>query len=404
MYHVFLPFKKQYKANGFSLVELIISAGALGFFAILVQSMLLLGHSFTKSQQNLFESFSTARMIKQNICILNSSFNSINIDSERSYSREETLCKDGTVGSCDDIPNPNPPPATIPNKIHSRKYIQLLDTTDDPKPLIGIDIAGLTIDPSLSTDNIQEEGGSPVFYKIYQDSHTLTKLNVNMAAGGVSNLLSGYIFASRCVENKSSSVHNNKSTFNSSTKAQSAIKILAENSRPFFFPSSEQGQQNEVIKCCQGLDSTTKEPINCESTVDKWLPRIYIIHISPTPSTPAPAVDPDDGAFPVTVAHIQEFPELQDINTFWGIGFVLSLDNKTIFSQSAFQLDTLILKNNCSTSASHIQKCPEMAVGDDPKVKELIGIKKTMDDFLTSNISSCSGYSSGVDTTGMIKL
>ncbi|MDE0118815.1 MAG: hypothetical protein OXM55_02260 [Bdellovibrionales bacterium] len=402
-------------------MELILSAGALGFFAILVQSMLLLGHSFTKSQQNLFESFSTARMLKQNICILNSSFNNINIASERSYSREEKLCTDGTVASCAQIPNPNPPPATIPDRVHSRKYIQL--DTIDPKALIRIDIAGLTIEPSLLTraragNNIQEDAGSnPVFYKVFQDSHTLARLNINMASGGgVNNLLSGYIFASRCVENDSGSVHNNKATFNpdSNKKAQSAIQILEESRRPFYFPSSEQGQ-NEVIKCCQGLDSN-KEPTNCESALDKWLPRIYVIHILPststatptpvpTPVTPVtPATSPPDEGLLATVAHIQEFPELQDINTFWGIGFVLSMDNKTIFSQSAFQLDTLIIKNTCSTSTSNIQNCPEMTVGDDPKVKKLIGVKKTMDHFLTANISSCSGYSSGVDTTGLIKF
>ena len=396
MYRTFL------NHNGFSLVELILSAGALGFFALLVQSMLLLGHSFTKSQQNLFESFTTARIIKQNICMINSAFNNVNIDSKNSYSREEKLCKDGTEASCDQITNPNPPPALIPNKIYSRKYIQL-DTTD-PKSLMGIDISGLTIDSTLlasASQNIQEDGSTPVFYKVYQDSHTLARLNVNMAAGGVSDLSSAYIFASRCVKNDKDSVHNNKATFNPNLKAQSAMKILTENRRPFYFPSNEKTDKNEVIQCCKGLDSN-KEPTNCESAIDKWLPRIYVIHISPVSTTPA--IEPDDGGFPVQVSHIQEFPELQDINTFWGIGFVLSMDNKTIFSQSAFQLDTLVLKNTCSTSATNIQKCADMAVGDDPKVKELIGIKKTMDHFLISNISSCAGYSSGVDTTGLMRF
>ena len=413
MFPSFSFFIKQYKKyillnhKGFSLLELIISAGALGFFAILVQSMLVLGHSFTKSQQNLFESFSTVRMVKQNICMINSSFNNVNILNEQSYSREEEICGGGP---CQQVPDPNNPGNTMPLIIHSRKYKRLPDSAlapNNPKPLMGIHIDGLSnadvSNAGLSvSSNIQLEGGNPLYYKVFQDSHTVVRLNINMTSGGVvSELLSGYIFASRCIENDPGSIKG-KTTFNadSTKKRQAAMHILEKLTyRPFYFPSSEKGT-TDVIKCCTEATAEDEEPKDCKP-INEWIPRIYVIHLSPV--TPTPPKEPDDG-FAVTVEHIQEFPELQDLNSFWSIGFVLSMDNKTVLSQSAFQLDTLILKNTCSTSATSIQKCPNLTLGTDLKTTKLMGMEKTMDNFIIPDISSCSGYSSGVDTTGVIKL
>ena len=224
-----------------------------------------------------------------------------------------------------------------------------------------------------------------------------------MTSGGVvSNLLSGYIFASRCIENDKDSIKG-KTTFdaNSTKKRQSAMHILENLKRkPFYLPSSEKGT-TDVIKCCTDATGPDEEPQDCKSAME-WVPRIYVIHLSPVTPTP-PTLVPTNG-FPVTVEHIQEFPELQDLNSFWSIGFVLSMDNKTVLSQSAFQLDTLILKNTCSTSATSIQKCPDLTLGPNPGTVELMGMEKTMDNFIIPDISSCSGYSSGVDTTGVIKF
>ena len=317
-----------------------------------------------------------------------------------------------TLPLCQQVPDPNNPGNMMPLIVHSRKYKRLPDSAlapNEPKPLMGILIKGLSPMNVLNTSiNIQNEpdlSNNHVYYKVYQDSHTVVRLNINMTSGGVvSTLLSGYIFASRCIKNDRGSIKG-KTTFdaNSNKKLQSAMHILENLTRkPFYLPSSEKGT-TDVIKCCTDATVEDGEP-NCPDPYPPWdwVPRIYVIHLSPvTPTLPTP---PPDNGFPVTVEHIQEFPELQDLNSFWGIGFVLSMDNKTVLSQSAFQLDTLISKNTCSTSATSIQKCPDLTLGTDLGTTKLMGMEKTIDNFIIPDISSCSGYSSGVDTTGVIKF
>ncbi len=407
--------------HGFSILELIISAGALGFFAILVQSMLVLGHSFTKSQQNLFESFQNTRLIKQNICIANSSFKNINVDPNQSYTKEDKLCQDNTLSSCaikkdangNNVLDLEGNPVYI--KQYTRTYSKLPSASEsEVTPLLRLYIGNLSseanfkninitkdsIDNRINENNIEFKDEQP-YYKVYQNSHTIVKVIMDISHGG-SGFVSGYIFASRCLNHIKSthSAYDDFTTFNPNTKQKSAMYILEVlKKKPFYFPSTS---GEEVLKCC---NANTPTPSNCVSASKEWVPRIYVIHLDKmSPNTPDPDSE-DLAGFPAQVAHIQELPELQDLNTTWGVGFMLSMDEKIKLSQSSFHLETMILKNNCATSVTSIQKCTSLSFGTNPETQSLIGVADIkMSDFINFEISNCSGYSSGVDATSVIRL
>ena len=404
--------------HGFSILEVIISAGALGFFAILVQSMLVLGHSFTKSQQNLFESFQNTRLIKQNICIANSAFKNTNVDPSRSYTKKDKLCQDNTLSSCaikkdakgNNVLDSESNPVYI--KQYTRTYSKL-PPASDVKPLLGLHIGDLSseanfkninikkesVDNRINENNIEFKDEQPYYYKVYQDSHTIVKVIMDISHGG-SGFVSGYIFASRCLNHikSTNAAYDKFTTFNPKAKQKSAMYILEVlKKKPFYFPSTS---GEEVLKCC---NTNTPTPSNCVSASKEWVPRIYVIHLQKMP-TDTPHPHPANG-FPVTAAHIQELPELQDLNTTWGVGFMLSMDSKIKLSQSSFYLETMILKNNCATSVTNIQKCTPLSFGINPETQSLIGVADIkMSNFISFDISNCSGYSSGVDTTSIIRL
>lgn len=396
-------YKKATSINhkGYSFMEIIISAGALSVFAILVHSMLLLGHSFLTVQKNLFTSFQISQMIKQKMCVNNSSFKSINLDERTSYGKTVTT---KTVSG---------------NTVHERDYTKLGTVINHP--ILVLDILGVRsenssfdfnnpvetitqiVDDTTNTNVVRDASNAPTHYKVYQDSHTIVKLNFNpntiTTSGG---FISGYIFASRCVENTSGAFHSNSGvtlTFNPAAPKKSAVHILGSLMyKPYYFPSTEQSAK-EVMCCLDGEDKSTCYGIN------EWVPRIYVIHLEPGSTYTDPSgVNPFSGE----IAAIQELPEIQDLNKIWGMGFILSIDANSYnakFTQSAFQLDTMVLKNSCSTSVGGVQKCAELSLGVDIKTKSLIDIASTkMIDFIVSDVSSCAGYSSGVDTTSLINL
>ena len=381
------------------MVEIIVSAGALCVFSILVQSMLVLGHSFTRSQQNLFDSFQIARTIKQKMCMNNSSFKNINLYPDNSYTKTvASVTKQDADGN--------------DYTIHSRTYIKvnpLVGST--PVPLLGLDILGIEGEVSLKNeagmqvlmDNVEYVdketlNNTPQLYKVYQDSHTIIKFNFDLntinQAGG---FLSGYVFASRCMKNQANTIYESSgrqvATFNPNALKKSALHILNMlKYKPYYFPSTD---STVKIQCC--TDGAVKS--TCAANKD-WVPRIYVLHIDPASAPPASAP-----GFFGKVTYIQELPELQDINNIWGMGFMLSMDSKNIFSQSAFQLDTVVLKNNCIASVKTIQKCKNLSIGMNLAEESLIGVTALkMIDFINPDISSCSGYSAGVDTTSLINL
>lgn len=404
----FSRYKKASSINcrGYSLIEVIISVGALSVFAILVHSMLLLGHSFITTQKNLFTSFQISQMIKQKMCMSNSAFKSINLNENNSYGKTiTTLTKTDGHGNN--------------YMVHQRDYQKIGTAADNP--ILALDISGVRsessafnfnsattitqiVDNSANTNIARDSSNDPTHYKVHQDSHTIVKLNFDpntiTQPGG---FISGYIFASRCVQNTSNAFYSNSGvtfTFNPNAKKKSAIHILENlNYKPYYFPSTEKFT-TEVMCCTDGESVSTCQDIN------KWVPRIYVIHLVPGSNiyNDPSGVNPFSGE----ISSIQELPEIQDLNNIWGIGFILSVDSNNYnadFTQSSFQLDTMVLKNSCSTSVGNVQKCMELSLGVDIATQSLKDVDSLkMIDFIVSDVSSCAGYSSGVDTTSLISL
>lgn len=451
------------------MLELLVSAGALGLFAILVHSMLVLGHSFTKSQRHFFDFLQTTRVIKQKMCMSNASFKSINLDLFNSYRRKKVTVivkldgnnipynvysreyekLDSTSPTtitppppgCNifpDCPPTLPADPSCPTPPHSHPPSHLSSTPPHPhfsdphshpdpdphfppptNPIMGLQIVDIALDPAFkdaivnpviqSNDVVKGTDDKPYYYKVYQDSHTIVKMHFDSSTISTSGgFLSGYIFASRCVENKPHSIHTNSDghnfTFNPEAKKKSALYILKSlDRRPYYFPSTESNEY-EVQCCLKGEDPNT-----CESANEGWVPRIYVIHLKPideipTPPTPPSVYSKSCYGFSGQVTYIQELPEAQDLNNIWGMGFMLSMNAKATFSQAGFQLDTMFLKNTCSTSVVSVQKCQSLSLGINPSSQSLHGVASSMIDYIIPDISSCAGYSSGVDTTSLIGL
>jgi hypothetical protein len=402
--------------KGFSMVELLLSVGALSLFAILVQSMLILGHSFTRSQQNLFDFIQATQMIKQKICVSNMSFKNINLDVTKSYKRNVT-------------PVPKTDENGDPYVVHTRDY-EKLDPVTGVVPIMGLSVFNIHSDPAFrdailnpallsssnidkDTSDIDSDGNSnePVYYKVFQNSHTVVKMNFDSAtintAGG---FLSGYIFASRCVKNSDDSIHRSGShqfTFNPQALKKSAFYILSElDYKPYYFPRTESDRDDDddyAVQCC--TDGAIKS--SCVAAKAGWVPRIYVIHLQPIPA--GGVMPASNYGFSGDVSYIQELPEMQDLNNIWGMGFMLSMEEKSSLSQSIFQLDTMFLNNSCATSVTNIQKCRDISLGTDLSTQSLLGVDTSVremktDKYIIPDVSSCAGYSSGVDTTSLITL
>ena len=401
--------------KGFSLIEIVVSIGAFGLFALLVQGMLILGHSFTKSQQNLFDSLQTIATIKQNICVTNLAFKNINLKYNQSYVRNETNClisntcecKKDTDGACEKDAQGK----VIPVVTYSREYLKL-SSASSPSPLLELNIGGIEKEPAVApametqVKALVEGGkinGKPVqYYKVHQDSHTMIKLNFDIqTAVGQRDVYSGYIFASRCVSNQDPVQYKKGgmsiATFYPASLKKSVLYILnGLEYKPYYFPDIASGGDETTIQCCKNGENKS----TCESAVQKWIPRIYVIHLAPMPKESTSLKSKKPG---MQVETIQELPEIQDLDTIWGAGFMVSMNKKDILSQTRFHLDIMFLRNTCSTSALNVQKCRPLSLGVNPAHQRLSETSEiSMRDLIHPDISSCSGHSSGVDTTSVI--
>ena len=359
------------KNKGFSLVEVMVSAGAFAVFAILIQNVLLLAHSFQISQRNLLDTFQINQMIKQKVCIANSSFTNRNIKWNLSYTKLNKPLGGTTENNGENI---------APS-IHATEYTTLSEFSS--APLLKLEDKD-----------------------VLQDSHTLVVVNSNHqtlqkpANGKSADFLSGYVFASRCVPVSTDSIktaNGHKATFNSQDLKASAKEILEQEHRPYYFAKSTQRAKDESVLCCK--DGSDQD--QCKSAIQHYAPRIYVIHFvrSEIDLTSSQAI------FAGHISAIQELPELQDMDNMWGAGFMLSMNQRQLLSQSVFNLDIMVLKNTCSTSLGHIKNCATLSLAINPFKQDLIGNEGSdlnMGQFITADISSCSGYASGVDTGSAI--
>jgi len=408
--------------KGFSLLEIIMSAAALGCFAILVQSMLILGHSFRISQQNLFESMQTTQSIKQTLCTQNSSFKDINLATSRTY-------QDASVETTKDETDSEGNPITYHERIYQR--IQSPTTPANQQAILAINITdankggfnfnGEDINRTIrgvtspgrgrgrsttpSETNPIEESDSNIYYHLYQDSHTIASFRFDDSQGTLKindtkKFVNAYIFASRCVPNKSTSLYNRRHTFNpDNTKSlkASAVYILHHLSyKPFYLPSTDKDSKfHEFIKCCKDDPKVSNK--NCQWDAN-YVPRMYIIHLTAATTIPS---DPK-AYFYGEIQTIQELPEAQDMTLTWGMGFMLSM-HRQLMSQTSFSLYIMNLKNTCSTNTNLIQNCPDLSLGSDLEQK-IIGYPDAIKTLIVPELSTCSGFSGSIDTTGLISL
>ena len=170
---------------------------------------------------------------------------------------------------------------------------------------------------------------------------------------------------------------------------------------------------------------------DCESIYDSttspngWALRTYTIFVQNKYATDAErpkctdkevadpakeAADPADGSFIAEVVSVQEHPSVGEANLIWGSGFLLTFLKREIDESSApFYLDIMFLKNTCESIAAYKPHCQHLAVGINPKDQEEInketgGTFKNMSEFLQLNVSKCSNYATGMDSTSIIEL
>ena len=388
--------------KGFSLIEALVSIGTFALFALLIQNILLLGHSIKMSQTNFFDSFQVSQTIKQNLCISNVSFKNLYIDPEKSYSTKMTP---KTVT--------DPQDSSKQKTYHLRQYSKI-DKDFIPKP---DNCSASNPDSCKPTPILQIGTSDPI--TVHQDSHTIAIINCN------SNTLygkgdeekpftSGHVFVSRCVKNDKSSFKfqqkGYKATFNPNSLIASAKSILDIPYKPFYFPTTEKNADNsmaETVFCCDEKTAVSANGVDkqkCVSAIDEYIPRIYVIHIAPTPA--GSTSNSSESAFRGKVEAIQEIPEFQELNNIWGAGFVLSMENKKVYHDTAFQLDTIFLKNTCSTNVAHVKNCAKLEMGQKPSAQSLLNVGQhlKMMQFIQPEISACANFSSTVDSTSFIRL
>ena len=338
MLKIFISFIPRIKTQdilntkGMSIIEVLLSIGTICLFAILVQSMLMLGHSVQQSVRNLFDSLKATRNIQQHMCIANADFINSKLNESKSYKKEIDSLGKRNFKKWGDTP---PPSGSIP----------LLKLYID-----GISSEASNFKSSKIGDLINNnpsgyiQGGSnPQYYSVYQDSHTIIKINVDpdniysTASNARVNFLSGYIFASRCVDRTDAdSIYKEGdkeiATYDVNAVKKSALYILSIlERRPYYFPNVSNSAGGEIQCCNDG-------PTDCKSAKKNWVPRIYIMHLEPC--TPSPSLCPTtctsatpSCSFLGNVVHIQELPELQDMKNIgvlvlccpWKQGVVLTM-------------------------------------------------------------------------------
>ena len=251
-------------------------------------------------------------------------------------------------------------------------------------------------------------------------------------AGLAEGKFTGYIFASRCVPNKTESL------IESGQPKRSALWVLEElNFRPYYFPRDTTGKglayessdASSEIKCCESCDPLTpncelnSNSSDCESIYtgnggDGWLLKTYTIliqnkyegptHLEDSNRPECAEADPTDDSFIAEIVSTQENPSKGEENLIWGSGFLLTFLKSEIDGASApFYLDLLFLKNTCESNAAYKSHCKHLAVGikpDSQAITETGGVFKNMSEFLQLNVSKCSNYATGMDSTSIIEL
>ncbi len=428
--------QNSYLSKGFSLVEVLVSLGTFGLFALLVQSVLVMGHSLRISHVNLIDTTQSVGVIKQIICSANSSFKMVGMDPNRTYSTPVSVGLKKRVYKKHSFVKEEVPFATLDlSKMSSQPADGFIHSTVNRMIKEQANLGDTTrFSSNRNVEFYPPNFKSPFYYKVFQDSHTIVKINTRQKSLSIQSV-SGYIFASRCVENKkSSAVYKRKipATFDSKAFEESALYILEKKERPFYFPNSKnQKNLQPAVRCCESGDS-----LKCQSGGKKnWVPRLYIIYLDilPIPSPPVAPVSSStpnigrdiykklENTFFVKVVHIQEEPEWQNINNVWSAGFVLTTKVDLNTSQSVpFSLNMMFLKNHCITSPLRIAKCPVLSFGIRPESLQILSsgnignlpVKAgggktttyTMKDFIYPDVTGCSGYSNSLSSTSLIYL
>ncbi len=401
--------------KGFSLIEILVSLGAFGVFIILVQSVLVMGHSFQFSHTHFMDAIHSTRMIKSIVCQGHNSFKSTGMDLNKTYYLKQGVKNERIYTKL----------ASAFLKPSSAFLFVDIGNMQNAKGIVKSQVA-VKIAEELKTGDVTRflrkramefkapDFKTPLYYKIYQDSHTVYKLRISK------NSLpqSGYLFAARCVKNHPSRLikgdkNTLPATFDSKAKESSLVYILNQDVRPYYFPTKK-----KPVKCCKYNEYDTTA---CAGGVKKsYIPRFYIIHFDIDHSNrnlvlPSMHKAHMKQAFLIKIAHIQEEPEWQNLNTIYGAGFVLTLKENNYHSHqsNSFRLDMMFLKNNCKTSPTRFAFCPDLVFGTDPRTqavsiyednKNLGGASYTMSDLIYPDVSSCSGYSSGVGSSSLIHL
>ena len=396
----FLTLSSQHalRQHGFSLIETLIALGAFGLLAVLMQSVLIMGHSFQISQQRLMDITQTTQLLKQVICQTNASFKNINMRVNQTYTIKTTDEGKREYKSNSSISHKpfllldmnevqkseraDPPIESEANKFISDQ--KRIDKKNAFSTLRDIDFKS----PNPLSD--------PLYYKVLQDSHTIIKINIRDEMFTSKAKISGYIFTSRCTENTDNALTAEKALGEKALK-KSALYILEQPVRPYYVP----GETTPLIGCYEGAPAKGNKPKK------DWVPRIYVIHLNSKDISLLPPHDEKtSGVFIAEPVYIQQEPEWHSINNIWGAGFIVTTNAKLHPNQSAaFKLEIFFLRNSCMTSPMHLAHCPHLKIGMNlSEIPIASAGNRMMKDFIYSDISSCAGYSSALGTSTLIGL
>ncbi len=397
----FLTLSSQHalRQQGFSIIETLIALGAFGLLAVLMQSVLIMGHSFQISQQRLMDITQTTQLLKQVICQTNASFKNINMNvaqtytiktgAERGYKSNSSIShKPFLLLNMDGVQSED---VGAPIKDQLQKIISKQKRIDPKQDFSTLRILEMKLKSS-----------DPLYYKVLQDSHTIIKINVRDEMFTSKAIVSGYIFASRCTENDANALTNEEALGEKALK-RSALYILEQPVRPYYFP----GEKSSLIRCYEkkpGEENPAKGTLQ-----ENWVPRIYVIHLNSIDmdlSSHPPHDEKTSGVFIAEPVYIQQEPEWHSINNIWGAGFIVTTNTKLHPNQSAaFKLEIFFLRNSCMTSPMHLAHCPHLKIGMDLSKTPIASAgNRMMKDFIYSDISSCAGYSSALGTSTLIGL
>ena len=349
----YLLFLKQSLLNrrGLSLPELLISLSLIGAFAILSQVLVVTSRTFLISQLNTFDSLRLVQGLRNGACSNNSSFKPYNVNYTGSFYQETT----------EKFRTPGDSTTAYEERVY-RRIQSPADTNGDGDndlrditPFVSLNIEGgdsegafkdTLVNDILNSKNTisnyntlqttdvvhyKEKDSSDSnclidlpdnlevakYYKVYQDSHTIVSIDLEFDNP---SQFTGYIFASRCVENNSADL------IKKDSPKKSALWILEHlNRRPYYLPVSDSGE--EEIFCCEPCTadncSIKDDSPDCQSIYNGngWLVRTYIIALDAHDNSSDSCNAPKDNSFPSEIRFIEEYPAESEVNLIWGTGF-----------------------------------------------------------------------------------